>query len=262
MKNELASKVVDYILNREIPIIGAANAAEYDKIAPIGFRPGEMLQDAKTILVLAKPLPLSIFLSKKNNDLYSFYISSYFTYYSLMDETANNISIILEKEGYPTLPIPSYSPLKFHDGEPRGILSLKHAAVESGIGKMGKNTLLIHPEFGNILRLGGLITTLDWPDTEKPDVKKICPEKCNICIDACPVNALSHDGIDKIKCMGNCIKHTLMPPQWIIPYMKFGIGKSKFLTRFMDLFALSLFESYGVGCIECLRKCPYFPGNR
>lgn len=255
------NQVENYIQQKDIPVIGSVDVESYDRIAPEGFRAKEMLPDAKTILILGKPLPRSIFLTPKNNSLYSFYVSSYFTYYSIMNEATNTLSVMMENAGYPSLPIPSYSPLKFHDGEPRGLLSLKHAAAQCGIGKMGKNTLLIHPEFGNILRLGGLITTLEWPEKKMPELKKICPDGCTKCFKACPVGALSVDGINKMKCMGNCIKHTLMPPQWFLPYLKYGVNKSRILTRFMELFTLSLFESYGVGCIECLVNCPHFSGK-
>ncbi len=193
---------------------------------------------------------------------YSFYTSAYASYYGLMNSAANTACLMMQDAGFPSLPIPSYSPLKFHNGEPRGLISLKHAAVEAGLGKMGKNTLLIHPNRGNIVRLGGLLTTMEWSCEEKKEYPKLCPAKCSNCIKACPVGALSDDGIDKMKCMGNCIKHTLMPPKWLLPYMKWGVSKSKLMTELMELFTLSFFESYGVGCFACLKACPHFPEKK
>lgn len=262
MIEDLVNDIRKYFHQRDIPIISAASAEAYNNKAPEGFRPEEMLPGAKTIVIMAKPLPLSVFLAPKNNMIYSFYTSAYSSYYGIMNSAASTACLMMQDAGFPSLPIPSYSPLKFHEGEPRGLISLKHSAVAAGLGKMGKNTLLIHPEHGNILRLGGLLTTMEWPldePDEAQEYQKLCPEKCTNCIDACPVQALSHDGIDKTKCMGHCIKHTLMPPQWFLPYLRWGVKKSRFMTNLMELFTLSFFESYGVGCFECLRKCPHFP---
>ncbi|MEW6076370.1 MAG: hypothetical protein AB1724_01015 [Thermodesulfobacteriota bacterium] len=245
-----------------IPLLGVADAGQLNRTAPEGFRPEDMLPGARSVLIVAKPLPLSIFQTPRNRKIYSFYTSSFHTYYQATNEAVNTICLMLEDAGHAALPIPSYSPLKFHDGEPRGLISLKHAAVAAGLGKMGKNTLLIHPTEGNILRLGGLMTTLELPADGPGEFPKLCPEACHKCRDACPVGALSEKGINKMQCMGNCIEHLLLPPRWVLSLIRWPVGKSRFLSSLMDLFALSFFESYGISCFACLKACPHFPGNR
>jgi epoxyqueuosine reductase QueG len=37
---------------------------------------------------------------------------------------------------------------------------MKHAAVNAGIGALGKNTLLINKKYGNRLVIGAILTTL------------------------------------------------------------------------------------------------------
>ena len=58
------------------------------------------------------------------------------------------------------------------------------------------------------------------------------------CAAACPVEALSEDGINKMQCMGNCIEHLLMPPRWVLSMLRWPVAKSRLLTNFMDLFAI------------------------
>ncbi|MFP4040565.1 MAG: hypothetical protein ACLFS7_08480 [Desulfosudaceae bacterium] len=261
MSSAMINTITGCFDKKDIPRWGVAAADHLNNTAPEGFRPEDLLPGARSVIICAKPLPLSIFETPRNDRLYSFYTSSFHTYYQATNEAVNTVCLMLEEAGYQALPIPAYSPLRFHKGEPRGLVSLKHAAVAAGLGKMGKNTLLIHPRAGNILRLGGLITSLELPPDGPGDFPRLCPDKCRNCIDACPVGALSENGIDKMKCMGNCIENSLMPPQRVLLMLRWLVGKSRFLTRQMDLFALSFFASYGVSCFACLKACPHFPGN-
>jgi epoxyqueuosine reductase QueG len=245
----------------DVPIMGAADASKLDEKAPEGFRPCDLLPGAKTVLIFAKPLPLSIFAAPGTSGIHSFYVAAYKAYYKLFDDLAVKASLALQDSGFDSLPIPSYSPIRFHKGEPHGLISLKHAAAEAGIGKMGKNTLLINKEHGNSMRLGGVVT--NCPITvESTDTSGLCPDKCRKCMDACPVGALSDKGIDKTKCMVNCVTHTMMPPLFISRILAFLTSKSRMMTRFMDVFTLSFFENYGISCFSCLKACPHFQGNR
>jgi epoxyqueuosine reductase len=259
MENRVVGSVKKLLKDRGIPIMGSADEGALDAKAPEGFRPQDMLPGARSVLIFAKPLPTAVFLTPKNMDN-MFCTRAAYTYYQLMDSIANTVCLMLENAGHLALPIPSYSPLRFHEGEPRGLMSLKHAAAEAGIGHIGRDTLLIHKEAGNVLRLGGLVTTMEWPFENNASAPGICAENCDRCIEACPVGALKDGSIDKIRCLGNCIRHTLLPPAGMLSVMKWGLSRSKILTRFMELFSLNFFEIYGIGCVECLKACPHFPG--
>jgi epoxyqueuosine reductase QueG len=73
-----------------------------------------------------------------------------------------------------------------------GEINLKEAAVRIGIGKRGKNTVILHPEYGPRLRFMGVIVDIpcDMPDTPLKEKENPVCNNCNICIDSCPVNAL------------------------------------------------------------------------
>ena len=73
-------------------------------------------------------------------------------------------------------------------------------AKRSGIGWVGKNTLLIHPRAGSYFFLAELIIDLEL----RPDgpMKDYCGT-CTRCIDACPTDAISPQGylLDGSKCI-------------------------------------------------------------
>ena len=73
-------------------------------------------------------------------------------------------------------------------------------AKKSGLGWIGKNTLLIHPKKGSYFFLAELIIDLEL-STDAP-IKDYCG-RCTRCIDACPTEAISPKGyvVDGSKCI-------------------------------------------------------------
>ncbi|MEA3446880.1 MAG: tRNA epoxyqueuosine(34) reductase QueG [Bacteroidota bacterium] len=72
-------------------------------------------------------------------------------------------------------------------------------AVKAGLGWIGKNTCLIHPKLGSYVFIAELFTDLDLvPDTNH--VKNRCGT-CTRCINACPAQALSKNGLDARRCI-------------------------------------------------------------
>lgn len=75
---------------------------------------------------------------------------------------------------------------------------MKHAGELAGLGFIGKNTLLVNQEFGNMIWLGGVLVSLDL----QPDDLSShgCLKGCDICLKGCPVGALDGVTIDQKKC--------------------------------------------------------------
>ena len=68
--------------------------------------------------------------------------------------------------------------------------SFKFAAVNAGIGWIGKNDVVITEQYGPRVRLSAVL--IDAPfDYRQPVTQSRCPEDCTLCIDACPCKALT-----------------------------------------------------------------------
>jgi epoxyqueuosine reductase len=75
----------------------------------------------------------------------------------------------------------------------------REAAMRSGVGFYGKNTMLITRRFGSWVVLGTLITDVEVEST--PPLGIDCGS-CTLCIDACPTGALDEPGtLDATRCL-------------------------------------------------------------
>jgi len=110
-------------------------------------------------------------------------------------------ALAIEKIGGKAVPLPSDVPYEFWDAERlegRGILSMRHAALLSGIGSMGKNTLVINAKFGNMINIGAILTNLELPSD--PLAEDLCIKNCRLCLDNCPQQDLDGHTVDQKLC--------------------------------------------------------------
>jgi ferredoxin len=113
-----------------------------------------------------------------------FILSGFQKYMSALLESA--ISFIREK-GYAAEPVGRYG------YPPKGQLNLKELAIRSGIGKRGKNSVVLHDRYGPRLRLAAIrIETLfqSTDETTQKETKSPFCRDCSLCIEACPVNII------------------------------------------------------------------------
>lgn len=78
--------------------------------------------------------------------------------------------------------------------------SFKFAAVNAGLGWIGKNDVVITKKYGPRVRLSAILIDAPFAYGEKI-TKSLCPETCSKCVDACPHKAL-HDtrwNIDSVR---------------------------------------------------------------
>ena len=85
-------------------------------------------------------------------------------------------------------------------------IQLKLCAFEAGLGVYGRSGVILHPELGNRMTLGAILTdVLLKPDSR---LKNFNPcENCDICIKACPARAYDAEKVypeswSREKCMG------------------------------------------------------------
>ena len=107
-----------------------------------------------------------------------------------MDAIALDFCIEMEKYGVVCVPIPTNeNEWDSNTNRWRSIVSQKHAAQAAGLGTIGRHSLLITPEFGSMVWLGAVLCT---QEIEADDLKENICNNCNLCVNACPVNALEH----------------------------------------------------------------------
>lgn len=116
----------------------------------------------------------------------------------LLDQCTLRISLAIQERGYNALPIPASQIIDWE--KQTAHLSHKMIALRAGIGFIGRNNLLVHPEYGSKIRIASVLTDMSLKTDEA--IKEGC-NGCKRCIDACPVSAIgeSHKQWDKTACL-------------------------------------------------------------
>ena len=166
--------------------------------APEGFKPRDVLPESKTVISFAIAFPAGTLKSTSPHP--------YTRIRNSISDKLNGISLdvclLLEKEGFLAVPIPVIEDV-FDEktGRYRSIISIKHAAHAAGVGTIGRNSLLITPEYGSLVWLGAVLT--DYDIETDPLLEDLCTN-CDLCVKACPVNALEKEELDQKKCRDCC----------------------------------------------------------
>lgn len=91
---------------------------------------------------------------------------------------------------------------KGHEARPAPAVSAKRAAVLAGLGHMGRNGLIAHPEYGSDIRLGVLLTDALLPLDSPNDPFEPAPcGGCRRCEEICPVGAVRDYEVDYTACL-------------------------------------------------------------
>lgn len=108
-----------------------------------------------------------------------------------LDRIALELVWRLQQSGYNALPIPAS---QITDWETqRGHLSHKRVAIAAGLGWLGRNNLLVTPEFGAQVRLITILT--DLPLEPASPLKQNCGN-CYQCVEICPAQAIKESPAD------------------------------------------------------------------
>ena len=115
------------------------------------------------------------------------YFQHYRTANFLRDQIDFRLAGEIEKMGYGAMPVAA-SQSQGKEAPYEGVVPHKTAAGLSGLGYVGKNGLLITPEFGSKIRLATVLT--DMPlESLSPILENGCGN-CEICKNACPAGAI------------------------------------------------------------------------
>jgi epoxyqueuosine reductase QueG len=166
--------------------------------APKGFRPNDIYKNCKSVLVFAKKLPAeSLFTS---NCIPYTHVGNIMI--QKVDWLGIEVCLELESQGIRAVPIPSADPYEHWEPERsygRAILSLRHAGYLAGLGVLGKNTLLMNKDYGNMIQLGAVLVDVDL-EGDTIATYEGCPSDCQLCIDSCPQGALHGKTVNQQFC--------------------------------------------------------------
>ena len=165
--------------------------------APKGFHPCDVLPSCKTVVAFAKRFP--------TGPLHCSTTVPYTIIRNMLSDVLDKMSYrfceAMEKNGIIAVPTGTIGPTEYDAGTNRfrNIVSAKHCAAAAGLGRIGRNTLLITPEYGNMVWLCVvLLDTAFEPDEILPGDP--CPEGCSLCIDNCPAHALGEPAMKQAVC--------------------------------------------------------------
>jgi len=218
----MKEKIRQIALSAGAEVCGFANIDRFIDL-PVEYAPSGVYKDCHSVVALGKALPKG--LSQVKPQLIYNYFNGYLV--TMVDDILFRVAKQTEQMfGGFAVPIPCDMSGSWNDETKtaHGILSVKHLAVQAGIGFMGKNTILCNERFGNLMTVGVILLSLDLPSDDL--CKNYCPPKCHICIDNCPAHAISING---------SVNQTLCRP------VAYG----------------STFRGYGtVECNRCRMSCP------
>ncbi len=136
----------------------------------------------------------------------------------------------------------------------------KLLAVEAGLGHMGWNRLVLHPDFGAFVVLGTLLIDAEVTSYEVPLEYNPCIE-CKLCVAACPTSAIGADGhFDFTSCYTHNYRERL---GGFIDWVQ-NIAQAKnaadYRRRVPDRETLSMWQNLSIGpqtkCDRCVAVCP------
>ena len=210
------------VLENGADLFGVASIDRFDQ-APRGFHPRDIYSKTESVVVFAIRLPAETLCAESPIPF------SHMNALAVqrVDQITFAISSDLDRAGIRTVLIPTDDPYDYWDSENqegRAILSLRHAAVLAGLGKLGRNNLLINKKYGNMVQIGALLTDRKI-EPDPPAHYEACPPHCSICLDCCPQQALTGETVIQKLCR---------------PVSNFRTEKGYIVKK----------------CFECRKKCP------
>lgn len=161
------------------------------------------------------------------------YFHHYRTVNTYIDQVSFKITNQLQQWGYLAMAIPASQSINDDGWHFKGLFQHRTTATRAGIGWIGKNCCLITEEFGPRVRLGTILTNMEF-DYDVPINDSKCGS-CQICTKVCPAGALQ----------GNTWtvgmkREELLDPEICSNYMK---NQYKHIGR-------------GAVCGICVKACP------
>lgn len=153
-----------------------SSGADFVFFVDISMLPAEIIEDYSCAVLFGKALSREYISTLRAGQAPK--TKEVFNTERKMDTLAVKIASQLESEGYKSI-----GKLK------TGRLPHKTVALRAGLGFIGKNNLLVTPQYGCAVMLGKVLTTAPFKTMSKELEEPKCGD-CSICVNVCPTKAL------------------------------------------------------------------------
>lgn len=179
-----------------IDLLGVADLTGLD--TPEARALKQMAPEARSLIAVAAEMPKRVVeLAGKQEAECG--MSYQFVSYQTLRETfwaAQDIATWLTAQGHTAIPLNNLAPGSVSGSAPYvstypDLRAQAPLAAAAGLGGIGRNGLLLTPEFGPRQRFAFVLTSAVLPATRSRADAVRCPPGCTRCADACPVNALA-----------------------------------------------------------------------
>lgn len=259
-----AAGVKEKALELGADLVGIASIESIVDIPPFNGDVGaveRLLKGAKSFVVVARRLLWGAARQRKSDDRSSHYAGELAI--SKLEEIALDLVMFLEDEGYPGLSVPAgYTRSHLVDMSTEGPISLPHAAVEAGLGTLGMNLMLLTPNFGPRVVLGGLLTTAELEPDGMLRGGLCLGESCGRCLLACPGEAVQGWNLDIEACRPHSSPYGYQFLENYVGRLMDANSKEERwdLLRGTDTLMIwqSMLRGVGIytGCTRCYEVCP------
>jgi epoxyqueuosine reductase len=124
---------------------------------------------------------------------------TYYHHYRMVNIALDQAALLLaggcRRNGYGAFPVPASQILDWD--RLQGHLSHRSMGEMAGLGRRGRNNLLVHPRYGSMVRYATVLTDRPLPEGGASERSFACGS-CRACIEACPANAI-HDSPDEFE---------------------------------------------------------------
>jgi len=192
-----SKEIKEFVINCGADKCGIANIERFAG-APEGFSPADVYKDCRSVIVFLKRMPTGPILAANPVP----YTHTAYMLYTQLNTIGFQLSEFLQTNNAQGVPIPSDVPYIYWDEKNKhgqAIISLRHSAWLAGLGFLGRNTLLINEDLGNMGYIGAVLSDAEF-DADAMVTDFECPPKCSICLDACTHHALNGITVDQKIC--------------------------------------------------------------
>jgi epoxyqueuosine reductase QueG len=243
----LEFKINSLLVRQGISDMGTATVSPLPQVSE-SQSPQAFLEEARSVICFGRPIPTGILLAGR--DALLLYWRYWNVTYRVLDEIAHRVCFLLEEEGYRSVPAYGCYPMKVQGKEFWGGLPLVYWAEETGVGRLSKCGLLVHPRWGTRISLAGVITTASLRPSGK--IKgPVCPSDCTECLTVCPVKAIDPSGRVNHRA---CMRFANVNPLMEHLLKETGVKEKYSLEILNNLIGVDDHSSYV--CFECLKACP------